>query len=83
MERGFSMSKYPKLKDFEGFCIDPENQILHFACCDCGLVHRIGMAIVGSSLEIAFQRHNRATAQLRRHKFGNLQNAEKSYRIIK
>ncbi len=67
------MGKYPKLADYEGALLEPD-EIFRFACCDCGLVH--DMAVVREKkgkIGIAFRRHNRATAQLRRQEFGNLQ----------
>lgn len=66
------MTKYPKLKDGEGIEIENE-QILKFACCDCGLVHDIGVAIEDNGkIGLAFKRNKRATGQLRRHHFGYL-----------
>lgn len=44
-------------------------QLLKFACCDCGLVHDIGLAIEkNGNLGIALRRNNRATGQLRRQR---------------
>lgn len=38
------------------------------ACCDCGLVHKIALYVDDTGLvAIAFKRHARATAQIRRH----------------
>ncbi len=68
------MPRYPKLKDYEGFKIDPKKQIIRFACCDCGLVHEMAVVVAKrGEVEIAFKRFNRGTAQLRRHRFGSLQ----------
>jgi len=66
-------SKYTKLQDCEGIEIDKET-IFRFACCDCGLVH--DMVIADEEDEkssLAVRRNSRATAQLRRHSFGYLQ----------
>ena len=73
------MARYPKLKNYEGFEINPEKETIRFACCDCGLVHDMGVAIVGNraiggqKVQLTYRRCNRGTAQLRRHNFGNLQ----------
>ncbi len=67
-------TRYPKLSNYEGFEIDPKEETIRFACCDCGLVHDMGVAIVGKKkVQIAFRRCNRGTAQLRRYSFGSLQ----------
>ncbi len=66
--------RYPKLADYEGFEVDPKEETIRFACCDCGLVHDMAVVIVPKKrVQLAYRRHNRATAQLRRHLFGNLQ----------
>ncbi len=68
------MTRYTKFSDYDGFEIDPKKETIRFACCDCGLVHDMGVAIVGKKkVQIAFRRFNRGTAQLRRHSFGYLQ----------
>ena len=68
------MNKYRKLEDYEGFVIDPGNETIRFACCDCGLVHDVALAHEGEGrIGMALRRHNRATAQLRRHRYGYLQ----------
>lgn len=74
------MSCYPKLKDYEGFEIDSKDTIIRFACCDCGLIHDMKIAVIGKrgielvqKVGVAFKRFNRGTAQLRRHRYGNLQ----------
>lgn len=66
------MSKYEQLKDNEISIIDPEKQILRFACCDCGLVHDYKFIINKGKIEMAIRRHNRATAQLRKNGYGYL-----------
>lgn len=66
-------SKYPKLKDGEGIELG-KGELFKFACCDCGLVHDISIADEDNGNHgIAFRRNKRATGQLRRHKFGYLQ----------
>ena len=45
----------------------------HFACCDCGLVHIMQFHHVkDNTWDFAIFRHNRATGQLRRHRFGDV-----------
>lgn len=68
------MSKYSKLKNGEGTRVDLDDEDLHFACCDCGLVHIIQFHHIQKNIwDIVFFRHKRATGQLRRHNFGYLQ----------
>ena len=79
------MSKYPRIVNGEGIELDVKKDTLHFACCDCGLVHRIAFAVEGDVLGIAMERHSRATAQLRRHEFGGLHNpaSKGKFKIIR
>lgn len=69
------MAKYIKRKDYEEFLVNyKEREILRLACCDCGLVHSFAFHMYrGGKLGIATSREKRASAQLRRHKFGYLQ----------
>jgi hypothetical protein len=57
--------RYPVVKDGEAITIKP-GEILHFACCDCGLVHDLGFAFEDGEIGIAFRRNKRATGQKRR-----------------
>jgi len=67
-------SKYRKYHDGDFQIIDTKGDLLKLACCDCGLVHYIGITIVDDSLvKLQFVSDKRATAQLRRHKYGSLQ----------
>jgi len=67
-------AKYRKLEDFEEITLKYKDGILAFACCDCGLVHQIAFHVYrGGVLGMAHKRHSKATAQLRRHNYGNLQ----------
>ena len=68
------MTKYIKRQDYEEFFTNYKNkEILRLACCDCGLVHSFAFHMYrGGMLGIAAKRENRATGQLRRHKYGNL-----------
>lgn len=61
--------RYPQLQPGEPFELNPQKESLRFACCDCGLVHRMEF-IVGhrQRLRIAMWRLKRATGQLRRHR---------------
>lgn len=67
--------KYKRRVDYEEFFVNyKEQEILRFACCDCGLVHSFAFHMYrGGKLGIATRREGRATAQLRRHKYGCLQ----------
>jgi len=69
------MSTFPKLSDGGFVHIDTEKVIWRVACCDCGCVHHFDFDIVekGPMVKITVHRNNRATAQLRRHSFGALQ----------
>jgi len=67
-------TKFRKLKDFEEITIHYPDTLFHEACCDCGLVHYWAFHVYrGRTLGIAFKKDKRATAQLRRHKYGYLQ----------
>ena len=82
------MSKYPKLQDEEVCEFDMDNEYLRFACCDCGLVHTFAIFIVDKkprTMGFACKRERRATAQLRRHKYGFLQRPVKGdrYKMVK
>lgn len=78
------MSKYPKINDYEGVVLDSD-QILHFACCDCGLVHAIAVVPEDDGkVAMAFRRETRATAQLRRYEYGYLQQGQgERYRMVR
>ena len=65
---------YRKIKEGDVTIIDPVKKTLSLACCDCGLVHRMTLAIAGDGkIIIIFGDDKRATAQLRRHNYGYLQ----------
>lgn len=64
------MSRYPKQLN-----IVSEVTLVAFACCDCGLVHKMGFTVDDDgAVALAFERQNRRTAQLRRGKFPYLKN---------
>ena len=66
------MSRFVHLKDAKTESIDIAKQWLRYACCDCGMVHDIIFDIDGDILSYVFTQVPRASAQLRRHRFGNL-----------
>ncbi len=76
--------KYIKREDYEEFLLNyRERHILRLACCDCGLVHSYAFhKYKDGHLGIAARREPRATAQLRRHRFGSLQNRDGRYRLV-
>ena len=78
------MSKYQKYKDGDSRIIDTKNETLKLACCDCGLVHYIGIAIIdGHSVKLQFVKDKQATAQLRRHDYGSLQrDKSRKYKLV-
>ncbi len=52
--------------------------LVALACCDCGLVHKMGFTIDGKGImRLDFERNTRATAQLRRGKFPYLKYPKK------
>lgn len=76
------MSKYGKLEDCDPIFLKP-GYIFRGACCDCGLVHDMVVEDEDNGIHgIAFKRHKRATAQLRRHNYGSLQQeGESKYKM--
>ena len=75
------MTRYNKLEDDMGYLVDTTEETLKLACCDCGLVHYVGITIKdGRNIMIGFKRDRRATAQLRRHRYGYLQQPIKADR---
>lgn len=44
----------------------PNGRYVNFACCDCGLVHRIDVKIKNKKTQLKFIRDNRRTGQRRR-----------------
>lgn len=65
------MSRYARPKS--GEWVTPIRRGYKFACCDCGLVHRMALRLMkndhGPGLKIQFraERDARATGQMRRH----------------
>lgn len=66
-----SRTKYIQRQDGEGFEI-PNRTVYKIACCDCGLVHQIVIAVPGlkkgKPVGFASKRDNRATSAFRRAK---------------
>ena len=51
------------------FEFEKDGDYIRIACCDCGLVHNIGIAIEDNGkIGVAFERNNRSTGQLRRYR---------------
>ncbi len=71
------MSKrYPKQPDTQ-----PEVGLVNLACCDCGMVHRMGFTVEpDGTLRLRYARDKRATAQLRRGTFAFLKTPRKGDR---
>jgi hypothetical protein len=60
------MSRYAQLVDGVGISM-PTNTKFRFACCDCGLVHDMVVAVPGRKIfGFAVRRNARATAMRRR-----------------
>lgn len=76
------MTKYKKHSNGDGVPISTDSTI-KLACCDCGLVHIIQFFGTSQGLDMAHWRDNRATAQLRRYNYGNLQRPGKKYLLKK
>lgn len=81
------MTRYIKREDYEVMYINSNDDILRLACCDCGMVHTIGVLMRGNKHErlakaklkkyevgMVFVSEPRCTAQLRRYNYGHLQN---------
>ncbi len=65
-------SKYRKFSDGESVRVSIGGDTLALACCDCGCVHKLQLhRIDGETVDIAFFRDKRATAQLRRNNYGD------------
>jgi len=75
-------TKYKKMNAGEGTPISA-GITLKFACCDCALVHTIQFFKTKEGLDMAHWRDNRATAQLRRVNYGNLQQSDKKYCLVR
>jgi hypothetical protein len=63
-------TEYKQRKDGEWFCISPEHKL---KCCDCGLVHIIRVRKQKGKFYMQAVRDNRATVQVRRHQYFDVQ----------
>ncbi len=59
--------KYQLKEGGEKTVIDLKEGLLHFQCCDCGLVHDMIFEAWEDKLILRIWRNNRSTGQLRRH----------------
>ena len=51
--------------------------LINIACCDCGLVHKMGFTVEDDNkVRFGYERDDRATAQLRRGVFASLKDPE-------
>ena len=70
------MSRFRQIKDGEPITLEymqtskTKYAVHNFACCDCGLVHKIGYVPLKTRLKIYCWRDNRRTANHRRAKRG-------------
>ena len=65
--------RYPRQEDRK-----PTVGLVNLACCDCGLVHKMGFTMDAKGiLRLDFERDTRATAQVRRGKFPYLKTPSK------
>jgi len=64
---------YYRKKKVNDFVVISDADPMRFACCDCGMVHT--MVFVHNHLNVIVHMwsERRRTAQLRRHRYGNLQ----------
>ena len=75
------MSKYEKLEDNEAYRFDKDD-ILRFACCDCGMVHDFRVAGTKKYVYFSATQRPRNTAQLRRNRYGNLHKGVGKWRMM-
>ena len=59
-------SKYSKQSNGDFTFVD-EDSVLHFQCCDCGLVHDIYFQLEGQKIKLQLFRNNQSTGQIRRY----------------
>ena len=78
------MSKYIKMIDGGSKIIDTRGEIFKVGCCDCGLVHYMGITILDDArVRLQFEQDKYSTAQLRRHNYGELQQGKGNYKITR
>jgi len=56
---------FPEIGEGEAVEFNWRRRYLRFACCDCGLVHRIRFAIIGDTLRMRAYRDHEGTAYYR------------------
>ena len=61
------MPGYDQVISGEPFIVKTGKDVLHLCCCDCGLIHRVSIKIVGKAVSLTFKEDKRMTAQFRRH----------------
>jgi len=59
--------RFRVLKDGETFAVKASGEVIHFACCDCNLVHDISFYYEDGHVGISMRR-NKALTKLRRTK---------------
>lgn len=64
-------SKYKAMDDGKVYRYEKDD-ILRFACCDCGMVHDFRLAQTRKYLYFSATQKPRSTSQLRRMKYGKL-----------
>jgi hypothetical protein len=58
---------YQQLRDGDALELRPKGEILRFACCDCGLVHKMAFAIEkNGNIGISWRRNIAATTNRRK-----------------
>lgn len=60
--------KYSRLESDEPVNFDWKDSHMFMACCDCGLVHKIKVEVDGNNVTLMFNREDRRTGQIRRHR---------------
>lgn len=77
------MTKFEPMVDGKKYTIKPKDEYMHYACCDCGMVHDIEFAIDGDILYYTYTQNPRASAQLRRTHFGALHKGVGKWKLVK
>ncbi len=76
--------KYEKLNDGDSFRLNLDDTDLRFACCDCGNVHIFQFHHIENNVwDFTIFSQRRSTAQLRRHKYGDLQKKKSKDYILR
>jgi len=73
------MSKYKKQNNAKS-----EVGLVALACCDCGLVHKMGFTVdKAGKISLDYERDDRATAQLRRGNFAYLKSGSGKWKMVR